>query len=152
MNKRFDMTNYLKIPLIDQTNSFSETTKKWLLITWGIIALSASVYFLYQTMVLGTQFNGGAVFNLVILPMALFVIGASLKSSFIQIDNQKIQYKLNYFKPTKTIQVNQISEIKIDFTDVKIILENGETHTIDFGAAKHSNIGKIKSKLKDIQG
>lgn len=144
------MTTSIKIPLVDQTN-YSTSLRKWFFITWGVITLAGAAYFLYQTITLDENFDGSYIFNFIAIPGLLFLISKSVKSSFIKIESNTIQYKLNYFKPTKSIPINEISNIEIDFTDVKITLKSGEQHTIDFSAAKHSDIGQIKFKLNEIQ-
>ena len=141
----------VKFPLVDQPENYSKSVKKWFYIGFGIIALTGSIYFLFQTIYLDQELDGSAIFNLVILPTTLFLLSLSVKSSYLKIDPTKIEYKTNYFKAKNSIPVNQISSMKIDFTEVKITLKSGEEHTIDFGAAKHANIGLIKSKLNEIQ-
>ena len=144
------MTASIKIPLIDQTH-YSKLRKKVFLIAWGIITLLVCVYFLYQSFVIGEHFSGSYIFNFITVPGLLVVISLSVKSSFLKIDSNTVQYKLNYFKPTKSIPINEILNIKIDYSDVKITTKSGVQHIIDLGDAKHSDIGKIKSILNEIQ-
>lgn len=145
------MTTSFKIPLVDQPENYSKSVKKWFYIAFGIMAIMGSIFYLYQTIYLGEPVDGSTIFNFVILPTSLFIMSLSVKSSYIQIDSNSIQYKTNYFNAKKSIPINKISKIKIDFTDVKIALKSGETHTIDFSAAKHSDISIIKSKLNEIK-
>jgi hypothetical protein len=86
--------------------------------------------------------------------MILYTFGVffRIKRRYIVLNNKKIEYKLSFFYPSRTIYWNDVSRVEIKTLRVYIHTAKGNTLRMKLGEIFYNDIKTLKKKLSEVCG